>query len=95
MLVFGMPFDFGQDRPQERADRVHVDGIWQRYDVYRSGHVIGSRYPLPVDNPFDDWHVNQRYANRSDFDLARVQGHENGARLVRGLVNLARMEGLT
>ena len=94
MRAFGMPFDSNQDRPREREDRVHADGIWQRYEVYRSGHVSGAGYPLTSPNPFDDWDVRQRYAHRSNFDAARVRKHRTGAEEVRKMVKEARLEGL-
>jgi len=94
MLAFGMPFDHDQDRPRDRQDRVHIDEVWQRYDVYRSGHHHGAQYPLSSPNPFDDWHVSQRYAHRSNFDAARVQKHRTGAEEVLEMVKKARLEGL-
>lgn len=92
MLAFGMPFDEG--RPRRREDRVHADRIWQRYEAYRHGHLAGIGYSLPVDNPFDDWNIDQRYGNRTNFDRNRVRRHQMGARLVRDLVTRARLEGL-
>lgn len=94
MLAFGMPFDFYRDRPRKREDRVHADDVWQRYEVYRSGHVSGTGYPLASSNPFNDWHVGQRYAHRSHFDAARVQKHRTGAEEVRRMVKKAILEGL-
>ncbi len=94
MRAFEMPFDSGQDRPRDHKDRVHIDKIWQRYEVYRSGHHRGSGYALSPQNPFADWHVNQRYANHSNFDTARVRQHEEGAGMVRELVKKAGLEGL-
>ena len=94
MLAFGMPFDTAKDRPAEERDRKHADGIWARFEAYRGGHHRGASYGLPVSNPFDDWHVSQRYAHQSQFDQARAQGHQSGAASVRALINKARMEGL-
>ena len=94
MRAFGMPFDSNRDRPQKREDLVHADGMWQRYEVYRSGHVGGAGYSLTSPNPFDDWHVSQRYAHRSNFDAARVQKHRRGAEEVWKMVKKARWEGL-
>ena len=92
MQVFGMRLNASTQLPQNRHDRVHADGIWQRYELYRSGHVLGPRYPLLPSDPFSDWRASQRYANRSDFDQVRVQRHEGGANFVSRLVNRVRME---
>jgi hypothetical protein len=86
MLAFGMPFDSGYDRPQRPSDRKHADGIWMRYESYRCGHPRGAHYVLPSVNPFADWEVSQRYANRSNFDETRTLPHRNGADVVRQLV---------
>ncbi len=49
---------------------------------------------LPTPSPFDDWHVSQRYANRSNFAAVRAQAHQVGANLVMGLIKKAQLEGL-
>jgi hypothetical protein len=98
MIVFGMQIDPNKEgTPTDARDRVHImdskkDSAWDRYESYRYGKVAVS-YALPV-NPFLDWDVSQRYANRSEFDEVRVKKHENGARLVQELINIAKKEGL-
>ena len=94
MLAFDMPFDNGQDMPRNSQDKVHINKVWQRYDVYRSGHHRGAQYSLSSSNPFNDWDVNQRYTHRSNFDAARVQKHRRGAEEVHKMVKKARLEGL-
>lgn len=93
MLAFGMPFDDVSDRPKDRQDRQHADGIWLRYETYRSGHHRGIDYGLPS-NPFADWSIEQRHANRSNFDPARVNHHKQGTQKVRDLLQKAVLEGL-
>lgn len=94
MLAFGMGFDTDKNRPNERQDRKHADGIWARYESYRSGHHQGANYGLTANNPFQDWDVSQRYANQSHFDQARVEPHRSGANEVRQLIRKAQLEGL-
>lgn len=93
MQAFGMPLT-PVGNPSERADRVHADGTWQRYESYRSGRCQGAAYALPPQNPFDDWHISQRYAHQNQFHRYRVQRHRNGAETVRGLIDRARKDGL-
>ncbi|MFP3091573.1 hypothetical protein LQZ21_14745 [Treponema sp. TIM-1] len=90
MLEFGMilkptgvPFD---------KDRVHIDELWARYETYRAG-VGAAGYLLPRQNPFDNWDISQRYANRSIFSQMYVEAHRQGVELVRSLVNKAVLEG--
>ena len=94
MLSFGMPFDHAQDRPESRSDRKHIDRIWLRYESYRSGHHWGAAYLLPAGEPFEDWKIVQRYANRSDFDAGRINQHRAGAKAVQELVIKAKRDGL-
>ena len=95
MLAFGMPFDANKDMPQKRADKQHANGIWARYETYRNGHHQGIGYVLPtIPNPFQDWHVSQRYANQSNFDQARTEPHRFATEQVRKLISKAQREGL-
>ena len=94
MLVFGMTFDSTKNRPKERDDRQHANGIWDRYETYRNGHNSGAGYTLPPKKPFNDWDVSQRYANQFHFDSNRVEKHREGARIVQELVRKAQREGL-
>lgn len=94
MLAFGMPFDTTLDRPANKPDRVHVDGIWARFESYRSGHYSGAGFILPTGNSFANWDVSQRYAHQNHFDAARAIAHQTGATSVRKLVIKAVLEGL-
>lgn len=94
MLVFGMSFDTEGNMPKRKSDRRHVDGVWNRYDTYRSGHHEGADYVLPSENPFQNWDIGQRYANQSNFDQQRANSHRSGAIVVRELLRKARLEGL-
>lgn len=93
MITFGMPI--GADGgPVQKSDKVHAEQAWDHYETYRSGHVAGASYGLPIANPFLDWNVSQRYANESNFDLARTTAHRTGAEVVYKLVIKALLEGL-
>lgn len=94
MLAFGMTLNVSKDRPLSKDDQKHADGIWSRFESYRSGHARGTGYVLPSINPFDNWQVSQRYAHHSQFDQARVDEHRGGAETVRNLVRHAQLEGL-
>jgi len=94
MVAFGMLYDATRDRPESKQDRVHADGIWVRFESYRSGHVQGTEYVLPATNPFYDWDVSDRYAHRSNFDKARAQAHQAGATVICGLIKKAQRDGL-
>lgn len=94
MRAFGMPYDTSNDRPKSKDDRVHANGIWVRFESYRSGRVLGTGYTLPSNNPFGNWDVADRYAHQSNFNQTQVQGHQTGAGAVCGLIAKAQREGL-
>ncbi|CAK8719245.1 MAG: hypothetical protein CDV28_12622 [Candidatus Electronema aureum] len=94
MLKFGMVFNSNKDMPNDKKDREHANGIWARYESYRSGHQQGVSYGLPSANPFQDWHVSQRYAHQADFDIIRAESHRKGAELVCKLIKQAKTDGL-
>ena len=94
MLAFGMLSDPANDMPADKRDRKHADGVWARFESYRSGHHRGAGFVLPTGNPFADWEVSQRYAHQRNFDAARATAHKAGARLVCQLVKKAVLEGL-
>ncbi len=94
MLAFGMPFDADKDRPQKDSDRQHANGVWARYDAYRTADHQGENYSLPSSNPFKNWNISQRYAHQREFDQGRVDDHREGARQVREFLNRASIEGL-
>ena len=84
-------FDHNLGRPSNRADLVHADGIWSCYMNYSQGGAA-ARYALPTNtniNPFGQWEIDDRYANRTHFFQARVNGHRNAAITVKNLVDKA------
>jgi hypothetical protein len=93
MHAFGMQYDL-DGNPSKKEDRKHANGIWARFESYRSGHLHGTGYVLPSSDPFLDWDISQRYANQSHFNRARAQYHQVGASAVCELIKKAQREGL-
>lgn len=94
MLAFGMNVNPMTGSPVDSKDWKHANNIWARFESYRSGHAQGTGYALSPGNPFTHWDVSDRYAHQSNFDQARVQGHQMGAQAMRNLIAMARREGL-
>nr|WP_314983427.1 SAM-dependent methyltransferase [uncultured Pantoea sp.] len=94
MMAFGMPFDQNRQVPQNYPDRVHADGVWSRYESYRSAHARGANYILSNSNPFNNWNASQRYENQSSYNIGTVTPHRDAAEQVRQLVKKAQLEGL-
>ncbi|ABC23790.1 hypothetical protein [Rhodospirillum rubrum] len=92
MAAFGMKME--GDRPAEKADRVHTNRIWERYEAYRSGHGQGAHYALGADgNPFQNWDINQRYVHQGEFDHPYIAPHRAAAQEIRGLLKRAERDG--
>lgn len=93
MQAFGMEMSENGLSPKLKEDRVHANKIWTRYESYRSGRVQGRIYGLCEDNPFLEWDVSDRYANRDNFDRALVEAHKKGCDDVCALIRLAQVNG--
>ncbi len=82
-------FDNIQQRPSDPLDMKHANLIWGRYLHYSQGSSA-ARYALPPNtNPFGQWEIDDRYANRIHFVHARVEAHRNAALIVKQLVDQA------
>jgi len=92
MLAFGMHVD-ADGSPAKHVDRKHANGVWQRFESYRSGHQNGGKYNLPNTNFFDDWDVSQRYANQSHFNETSTKERRTSANQVYNLIKQADMNG--
>lgn len=94
MLKLGMPVNrWGS--PALKEHFVHVNELWEEFGVFASGK--GKAHygaALGSSNPFDDWHIGQRYASRANFDTARINRHRAGCVRVRNLLSLARADGV-
>lgn len=92
MIKFGMQLK--GNLPQDKDDKVHANGIWQRYQSYQSGHISGAGYGLTAQNPFSTWSVHQRYWKSSCVTEQHAQSHQQGAKDVETLVKKAQLAGL-
>lgn len=86
--------------PLGTGERYHItearraSDAWDVFETFRSGHAAGAKFAMPATNPFCDWDVSQRYANRTNFNKAIVDPHRNGANMVMGFLTTADGEGL-
>ena len=101
--LFGVSAECGLKRLMEmmnngalnpQKDRLHMPSAWSRFQTYRSGHIAGPQLALPNENPFQGWHVSQRYDSRDGFNQARVDPHRSGAELVHKLIRKAQRDGM-
>lgn len=92
MIKFGMPLR--GESPQKQQDRVHADGVWQRYQSYQGGSLLGATYVLTTSNPFSAWSIHQRYWKNSCVTEQDAQSHQQGAKDVETLVKKAQLAGL-
>ncbi len=85
-------FDNNLQMPSNPEHKVHADRICSVYTAFlQGGHA--ARYALPFNtNPFEQWEIDDRYANREHFNHARVYGHRGAALQVKDLVDEAKRQ---
>ncbi len=64
----------------ELLDKVNLQSLQKRYP--------GLHACLKADNPFSDWHVNQRYVAGGVISLEKMQKHRDMTRRLLGAVGL-------
>jgi hypothetical protein len=91
MMKWGMTLN-PNNAPALSSDRKHADKIWDRYEAYHQGRF--TTLTLPTMNPFGDWSIEHRYANRVHFQQSVVANHRQGTLIVKSLVAQAQIEGV-
>ncbi|MDI9349156.1 MAG: hypothetical protein QM537_04035 [Candidatus Symbiobacter sp.] len=92
MQKCGMKLD-GKGSPENKEDRKHINELIPRYNGYRDKFTTFDFEQLPP-NLFKDWHVDHRYANRSNFTAQTVQTTYGDAFKIYELVRRAIINGL-
>jgi hypothetical protein len=82
------------DMPTDKKYKRHINDLWERYETYRQGLPVVPQLLLAAANPFDNWDISDRYANRVLFAQLYVDQHKDGAQLVHELIKKAQLEGL-
>lgn len=86
MVKLGAPTK--NDDLKKDAHRKHMDKLWDEYNSFLNGRTA-SNYSLPFqENPFKDWHIDQRYAGSKHFDQDRVQPHQQATMAVLAKLGL-------
>lgn len=81
-------------RPQNRQHRAHIDQFWHVYVTSVEGRA-GARILSSIsdENPFADWSIHDRYANRIHIAKEYLEPHRDAARKIRTIVQLALQDG--
>ncbi|MCC7491409.1 MAG: hypothetical protein IT204_03635 [Fimbriimonadaceae bacterium] len=92
MKELGMPINKLTGKP---AVALHVDKLWVQFVTFANANG-GATYAslLPGSNPFDDWKVDQRYADQSQYDATILTKHKAGVEKVRRILAQAQMDGI-
>ena len=85
MQELGMTVDT-TGKPQTEY-RKHVNELWRTFQDFAKSRD-GARYleMLPGGNPFANWAIEDRYANRDDFSRAHVELHRAASREVAHMI---------
>ena len=94
MKSLGMDVDPATGAPTERRHWKHVEKLWPQFTGFAKSRG-GSRYLalLPSGSPFNDWSIDDRYANSSHFEEANVNPHRQAALAIRGMVQRMAQDG--
>lgn len=93
MKALGMPM-LPDGRPQENKHRVHIDTLWRAFHTFATGPEAATYIAtLNTDNPFKDWHVNQRYCSSDQVTESKVQPHRQGAEQAMKVLRQACTDG--
>lgn len=82
--------------PQDKLYKVHINELWNEFVSFSTAR-FGARYAvflMSMPNPFDDWHVNQRYEHRSRFIQTAVEKHREGAQNAKRILEQAVLDGV-
>ena len=78
-----------------RQHRVHVNDLWAEFQAFvHTTTSVAYLAKLPVDNPFVDWSIEQRYAADGEVLERTVQCHHAGAVRVLKLLEQAKVDGV-
>ena len=94
MKVLGMPVDTS-GKPEERRHQKHVNELWPEFLTFADGR-LDARYLqfVAAHEPFNDWSIHNRYANRDMFSKAGVDPHRDGANEINTMIELVKQDGL-
>jgi hypothetical protein len=92
MVRLGMHVHPATGKPQIAK---HIDKLWPAFVTFANKNS-GAAYAamLPAANPFQDWLVDQRYANQSQYAEPTPTEHMNGAGEARKVLARARLDGI-
>ena len=91
MIGLGMQVE-ARGAPTDARFRKHVRELWSEF-----GHfVMGRGRPdyVPAGDPFANWSIHDRYANRRHFADRSVAPHRQATFRVRRLIKRARRDGV-
>ncbi len=69
-----------------RRERIHIDRLWDRFVREANNRRLLQLIGISRQNPFADWRIDQRYANRQNFNQNFVDQHRQGAAAIRNWV---------
>jgi hypothetical protein len=82
------------DRPEDPY-AVHINLLWDQFITFAHGRG-GAHYANMLSggrNPFDDWHVRQRYDHRNQFSQTVVENHQQASEETNRVLEEALLNG--
>lgn len=80
--------------PVQTQFKKHIDKLWQEFKIFAEGRLAaGYLSMLPIDEPFGDWCIDQRYTNQDQFEKVQVEPHREAAQAVCAIVQHVIQDG--
>ena len=94
MQALGMKLKKSDGPPMESSHRAHINRLWSEFQVFAAGRGAEPYAAmLPVENPFSDWHTDQRYYRSEAIAETSAVQHREALGHVHRVVSSARMDG--
>ena len=71
--------------------KQHINTLW---DKYQSFMQTKNAYALPMNNPFRDWAIEQRYAHENDITEQTARDHGAAVASLKKIVKKAELAGV-
>lgn len=89
LLQQGIPSKDGDIAEQKY--RQHINKLWDNYQNFMQKN---NTYDIPMNNPFHDWSIDQRYAHENDIAEQTARNHGAAVASLKKIVEKAELAGV-
>lgn len=75
----------------EQKYKQHINKLWDKYQIFMQ---TKNAYVLPMENPFHDWSIDQRYAHENDITEQTARNRGAAVASLKKIVKKAELAGV-